>query len=67
MYRAVVDTNLIVSGSATTSSVPYHLLEAWRNGEYILVTSVPIIEEIEDVLARPEKIFPLPDMKLKLW
>lgn len=59
MYRAVVDTNLIISGIATKSSVPYHLLEAWRNGEYILITSPPIIEEIKDVLVRPEKKFSL--------
>lgn len=57
MLRAVVDTNLIVSGTATTSTIPYQLLEAWRDGEYILVTSIPIIEEVKDVLSRPEKHF----------
>lgn len=53
----MVDTNLIVSGTATTSIVPYQLLEAWRNSEYILVTSPAIIEEVKDVLQRPEKKF----------
>ena len=57
MYRAVVDTNLIVSGTATTSTVPYHLLESWRRAEYILLTSPSIIEEVKDVLQRPEKNF----------
>lgn len=59
MYRAVVDTNLIVSAIATISTIPYYLFEAWRKGEYILVTSPAIIEEITEVLSRPEKKFSL--------
>ncbi|MEK7533998.1 MAG: putative toxin-antitoxin system toxin component, PIN family [Patescibacteria group bacterium] len=54
MYRAVVDTNLIISGAGTVTTTPYQLLEAWKNGEYILVTSPPIIQEVKDVLERPE-------------
>lgn len=65
VLRAVVDTNLIVSGTATTSTIPYRLLEAWREGEYILVTSVPIIEEVKDVLARPEKHFAITKREIK--
>ena len=54
MLRVVVDTNLIVSGTTSTQSVPYHLLESWRNNDYILITSLPIIAEITEVLNRPE-------------
>lgn len=54
MYRAVVDTNLIISGTASVNSVPYHLLEAWRQEKYIVVTSVPILAEVKEVLAREE-------------
>ena len=54
MYRAVVDTNLIISGTASASSVPYHLLEAWRRNEYILVTSVPILAEVKEVFERED-------------
>lgn len=57
MYRAVVDTNLIVSGTATLSTTPYFLLESWRRGDYVLVTSPLIIEEVNEVLQRPEKNF----------
>jgi len=53
VWRAVVDTNLIVSGTASINSVPYHLLEAWRNNEYVLVTSPSIIAEVHEVLNRP--------------
>lgn len=65
MYRAVVDTNLIVSGTATTSTIPYSLLEAWRKGEYILVTSPPIIEEVKEVLKRPEKNFSITNRQIE--
>lgn len=54
MYRAVVDTNLIVSGTASLHTPPYHLLEAWRQGKYILVTSPILIEEVSEVLRRPK-------------
>lgn len=54
VYRAVVDTNLIVSGTASVNSPPYHLFEAWRQGSFILVTSPPILEEVRDVFSRPE-------------
>lgn len=65
MYRVVLDTNVIVSGTATTSTVPYSLLEAWRKGEYILVTSPPIIEEVKEVLKRPEKKFFITNQQIK--
>lgn len=54
MYRAVLDTNVIVSGTATTSTVPYQVLESWRNGDYVLVTSPQILAEVHEVLLRPQ-------------
>ena len=65
MLKVVVDTNLIVSGTATTSTVPYHLLESWRNNEYILLTSPPILEEVKDVLNRPHKGFTITPEQIK--
>lgn len=61
VYRAVVDTNLIVFGTVSANTPPYHLFEAWRKGYFILVTSPPILEEVRDVLFRPEiqKLFDL--------
>lgn len=53
MVRAVVDTNLIVSGTASVTGAPHELLESWRQGTYVLVTSPAILEEIADVLNRP--------------
>jgi len=54
MYRAVFDTNVIVSGTATHSSPRCHILSAWRNGEFILVTSPQILAEVNEVFRSPE-------------
>lgn len=56
MLKAVVDTNVVVSGTILSYGNPFEILEAWRQGEFILVTSPEIIAEIEEVLRRP-KIF----------
>lgn len=65
MYRAVVDTNLIVSGTATSSTIPYQLLEAWREKKYVLVTSPAIIGEVSEVLRRPEKNFSITNQEIE--
>lgn len=54
MQRAVIDTNLIVSGTAKSNTVPHRLVEGWRKKEYLLVTSIPILTEIKEVLDRKE-------------
>jgi putative PIN family toxin of toxin-antitoxin system len=54
VLRVVVDTNLIISGTAASSGAAYELLEAWREGKYILVTSPQILSEIHDVFMRPK-------------
>jgi len=54
VQRAVIDTNLIVSGTAKSNTVPHRLVEGWRKKEYLLVTSIPILTEIKEVLDRKE-------------
>lgn len=51
--RAVLDTNVYVSGTILSQGSSYRLLEAWRQQAYILVTSELIILEIERVLHYP--------------
>ncbi len=53
MLRAVIDTNVIVSGTISSSGAPYEILEAWRYRKFILVTSEKIIEEVERVFEYP--------------
>jgi hypothetical protein len=56
VLKAVVDTNVLVSGAILSRGNPYEIIEAWRRSEFIMVLSSEIISEIEGVLRRP-KIF----------
>lgn len=51
--RAVLDTNVYVSGTILARGTPFEVLEAWRRHAYILITSEAIIVEIERVLRYP--------------
>jgi len=53
MLRAVVDTNLLVSGFISPFSFPREIERRWKNGEFVLVTSFGIIEEANRVLHQP--------------
>jgi uncharacterized protein len=51
--RAVVDTNVFVSGLINPKGPPAGVLQALRSKRFTLVTSPPINEEIIEVLSRP--------------
>ena len=53
MLRAVIDTNLLVSGFISPFSYPREIERRWRKGEFILVTSFGVIEEVNHVLYLP--------------
>ena len=53
MLRVVLDTNVFVSGLLSTQGLPAQVLNAWREGRYLLITSPPIIAEIVEVLQSP--------------
>ena len=50
MIRAVIDTNILVSGSIKRGSPPAQVLQAWRKGKFILVSSKSILNEFSKVL-----------------
>jgi putative PIN family toxin of toxin-antitoxin system len=52
--RAVVDTNVFISGIMLPKSIPGRVLAAWRSGHFELVLSEPILEEIGAVLNYPK-------------
>lgn len=54
MHRAALDTKVIVSGTATTSTIPYLILESWRSGDYVLVTSPQILAEVRETFLKPK-------------
>src|SRR3972149_3845538 len=51
--RAVLDTNVIVSAVLSPGSPPDSILRASRRGALDLVTSAPVLRELDDVLGRP--------------
>jgi hypothetical protein len=51
--RAVLDANVFVSGILSPKGTPARLLRALRDGDFDLVTSQVINEEILSVLERP--------------
>ena len=50
--RAVLDTNVLLSGIAYPSSVPGKLIAAWKHGALEVVLSSYILEELRRVLPK---------------
>lgn len=55
MTRAVLDTNVLVSGfvRSNADAATVRVLDLWRSGAFDLVTSAPIIEEFRRTLSTP--------------
>lgn len=51
--RALLDTNVLVSGLIGRAGPPRRLLDAWLDGRYILVTSLYQVQELNHVLSYP--------------
>ncbi len=50
MVRAVLDTNILVSGAITRGGHEARVLKAWTDGQFLPVLSPPILEEMRRVL-----------------
>lgn len=64
MIRAVVDTNLFVSGLILERGYPFLLLEEWQNASFVLIISQLLRAELETVLRRSKFSRNLSDDKL---
>lgn len=53
MISAVLDTNILASGTVTASTSPGQILDRWLDGQFELVVSEHIIEELESTLNKP--------------
>lgn len=53
MLRVVLDTNVFVSSLLVKVGLPAQIVEAWRNRDYVLVTSPAIIAETRATLNYP--------------
>ena len=55
MLSVVVDTQIVLRGATSArSTITAKIFEAWRAGHFTLLVSEPILEEVEDVVSRPE-------------
>src|SRR3989344_2595911 len=50
MISAVLDTNVLASGALTSSTIPGQILNKWRDGQFELILSIQIINELERTL-----------------
>ncbi|HDQ70671.1 MAG TPA: putative toxin-antitoxin system toxin component, PIN family [Chloroflexi bacterium] len=51
--RAVLDTNVLVSGLMGTKGAPRQALDAWLEGQFTLVTSLYLVDELVHVFQYP--------------
>lgn len=51
--KAVLDVGMYVSATIRADGHPAQVLNAWRNDEFELYTSLPILEDLRRVLAYP--------------
>lgn len=62
--KAVIDTNLFISGLFSRDTVSSRLQDHWINQDFILITSIDIIKEVNRVLHYPriqERFKPNPE------
>lgn len=50
---ALFDTNVWVSALLNPSGIPARLITRWTQGDFTVVTSLPLLEELSEVLSRP--------------
>jgi putative PIN family toxin of toxin-antitoxin system len=53
LIRAVLDTNVLVSGLVSQKGPPRQVLDAWLEGRYTLVVSLYLVDELAHVLTYP--------------
>lgn len=53
LIKAVLDTNVLVSGLVVREGAPRQILDAWLTDQYTLVTSLYLVEELVHVLSYP--------------
>jgi hypothetical protein len=53
MLKVVLDTNVLVSSLLVKAGLPAQVVEAWRQQQYILVTSPGLIAEVRATLHYP--------------
>jgi len=50
--RVVLDTSVVVSGLISPHGAPAQIIARWRDGDFVLLYTPAMYEELEDVLGR---------------
>mgnify|MGYP001617033233 CR=1 FL=1 len=53
MISAVLDTNILASGALTSPTIPGQILNEWQDGQFEMILSQHIINELERTLNKP--------------
>lgn len=62
--RAILDTGVIVSGLISPHGTPAQIIRRWRDGDFVLLYTLDMLKELEDVLGRVwlnERLAHVPD------
>jgi putative PIN family toxin of toxin-antitoxin system len=51
--KVVLDTNILASGAISAAGTVSRIIDAWRSGQFRLIVSAPILEELERTLQKP--------------
>ncbi|MDE0324751.1 MAG: putative toxin-antitoxin system toxin component, PIN family [Candidatus Poribacteria bacterium] len=54
VYRATFNTNIFVRSLIQKDNLANHLISLWLDGQFILVLSQAIVDEVRGVLLRPD-------------
>ena len=53
MVRAVIDTNTLISGIISPLGAPARIVHRWQQGDFLLLTSPALLDELRQVLEYP--------------
>jgi uncharacterized protein len=53
MRRVVLDTNILASGAISATGTVSNILDVWRSGQFKVIVSVPILDELERTFQKP--------------
>jgi putative PIN family toxin of toxin-antitoxin system len=53
MRRVVLDTNILASGAISATGTVSNILDAWRSGQFKVIVSTPILDELERTFQKP--------------
>jgi len=65
MRLVVIDTNVWVSAFLNRKGFPARIKDAWIKGEFEVVLSFPLLQELSEVLHRPKSKTNIPSSKMK--